>query len=119
MLEIVRGRTWEVVHTVLDYADGPESDLSAYLEPGASAKCEIREKVARKLPNGDFYNDPVAEPVVVLSGSSLTLSLTRSDTRKLRLGTYLLDVVLTDASGNDWTVLPTEPVLVTDQPTQF
>lgn len=119
MLEIVRGRTWEVVHTVLDYADGPESDLSAYLEAGSSAKCEIREKSAVRLSNGDFRNELVAEPAVTLSGSSLTLAMTRSETRRLRLGIYQIDVVLTDAAGNDWTVLPTEPVSVTDQPTQL
>ncbi len=120
MLEIVRGRTWEVQHTVLDYADGPESDLSAFLAPGASSKCEIRERNGTRLGNGDFYLNPVAEPVVTLVADApqLTLSMSRAETNKLRLGTYDIDVVLTDASGKDWTILPVEPVRVVDRPTQ-
>ena len=114
MLEIVRGRTWRVDHTVLDYADGPESDLSGF----TSAKCEIRERVSQRLGNGDFIQPLVLEVPVSIDGARITLSLTRQQTTRLRLGTYLLDVVLTTSSGEDWTAIPPEPVLVSDQPTQ-
>jgi hypothetical protein len=114
MLEIVRGRTWAVVHSFFDdEPDGIPSDLSHIRK----ARCQIRSKSATRGEDGHFYHPIIAEPDVNIEANLVTLSLPRDSTNLLYIGDYVIDAVGTDANGNDEALLDPEPVRVVNRPT--
>jgi len=113
MLEIVRGRSWSVVHTLYDSLEGPLTDLSVFDE----YRCQIREKSATRNSQGYFEHAVVANVVVTANvpASQLTLSLTRNGAALLHTGDYQIDLLgLRD--GADEALLQPEPVRVTNRP---
>lgn len=106
MLEIVRGRTWELVQTLLDYYDGPSSDMNHI----TGLKCEIRTVADNLLVS------PVTATLTGFKKSILTLSLTRPETDSLELQDYKIDVVGYDVTGNDESLMDPEAIRVTNRP---
>ena len=113
MLEIVRGRTWDQRHSVLDNEAGPLSDLSHIV----SWRSQIREKTAVRNKRGIFAHKLVANVDVTESNSVLIQTLSRAATAALSPGDYLIDIVGSDVSGNDESFLDPEPVRVVNRPT--
>jgi hypothetical protein len=112
MLEIVRGRSWKQEFTVLDNEDGPMTDLSIF----DSIKSQIRYRDAIKDKAGFFNNLLVQEVTVSTEDSVVTLTLTAQQTTSLKNGVYVIDVIGSNAEGNESLVDP-EPIAVTNRPT--
>lgn len=117
MLEIVRGRSWSVPHTVYDTTEGPLSDLSDIVE----LKSQIRAKHATRDRNGHFINPLIANVTVTKSdlASTITLSLTQEATTALFEGDYLIDLVAVLSDGTNEPYLDPEPVRVVNHPTRL
>lgn len=115
MLEITRGRTWSVPHTIYDDDAGTLTDLTEFVE----FRSQIREKVAVRNAKGIFAHRLVAnvEVVVVVEDSQIFLKLSRAATAALQPGSYLIDLVAEDADGADEDLLEPEPVVVVNGPT--
>jgi hypothetical protein len=114
MLEIARGRTWSVAHTIYDdYEAGTLADLSHITE----VRCQIREKTAVRDRKGIFAHPLVANVTATLEESILTLSLTRAATAALQPADYIIDVVGSDVNGVDESLLDPEPIKVVNRPT--
>ena len=113
MLEIVKGRSWSVAHTVYDSEDGPLSDLTGY-----TFKSQIREKFGTRVEGGDFENKLVADVTVevAINESIITLSLTQAQVDPLLVNDYQIDLVGTK-DGLDEAFLIPEPIRVTNRPT--
>lgn len=106
MLEIVRGRTYELIQTFLEHFDGPASDMTHIV----GTKCEIRTKADNLL---------ICAVTVVLNGfknSVMTLSLTREQTEALEVGEYKIDAVGYDADDKDESLLDPEAIKVVNRP---
>lgn len=106
MLEIVRGRTYELIQTLLDHYEGPNSDMTHIVD----LKCQIRTAANNEL---------VVTATATLTGfkkSILTISLTRAQTALIELGDYKIDVVGYDSGGNDESLMDPEAIKVTDRP---
>lgn len=102
-IEIVRGRTFELVQTLLDNEDGPISDMSDY----TNWRCQIRR----------FDTTLVATLTVVYSFGQVKVSLTRAGTAALKAGTYEMDILATDPDGRDEPIMEPESIVVRDRPT--
>lgn len=116
MLEITRGRTWSVYHTVNDSLSGPLSDLTHLV----TLKSQIRDKTATKNSKGVFEHPLIVDVTVTASGetnSTIRLTLTRAQTTQLKPGDYLIDLIGTTAGGEDEVLLNPEPVKVANRPT--
>jgi hypothetical protein len=114
MLEIVRGRTWSVAHTIYDdYEAGTLADLSDITD----VRCQIREKTAVRNRKGVFEHALVATASASIVDSVLTLSMTRAATEALQSADYLIDVLGSDVNGVDESLLDPEPVKVVNRPT--
>ncbi len=109
MLEIVRGRSWNVVHLIRDGVDGPDSDLNHI----AAWKCQIRKRSALKGVDPEL----VANVTVVRWGSQVTLRLSREETNSLPVGDFMLDLVGSTSANTDEAFLNPEPVRITNRPT--
>ena len=110
MLEIVKGRSWSVSHTVYDSEGGPLSDLTGYV-----FKSQIRGKYGVK--NGNDFEHPLIHDVTVTRVDSvLTLSLTRDQVESIPVGEYQIDLIGTK-DEQDEEFLPVEPIKVTNHPT--
>lgn len=115
MLEITRGRTWTQFHTVVDYEGGPYSDLT-----GLTLTSEIREKTATRNAKGVFEHKLVATVAVTQSGvtgSTIKQFLTREQTALIPPGDYVIDILATDGSAVDQSILDPEPIRSIDRPT--
>ena len=117
MLEIVRGRSWSVPHTVYDSTDGPLSDLSDIVE----LKSQIRAKHASRDKSGHFVNELIADVTVAKSdlASTITLSLTADATTALFEGDYLIDLVAILNNGRNESYIDPEPIRVVNRPTHI
>lgn len=113
MLEIVRGRSWQVAHTVLDNEDGPPTDLSIF----STIKSQIREKTATRNAKGIFEHKLVATVTVFVDDSILWLKLLPAQTTALEPRDYLVDVLGTFSDGTHESLLDPEPVRVVNRPT--
>jgi hypothetical protein len=111
MLEILKGRSWSVAHTVYDSEGGPLSDLDGY-----TFKSQIRKRLATQTAGGDFEQELLTDVTVTRVDSTLTLSLTREQVNDLLTGTYQIDLVGTK-DGEDEEFLPVEPIRVVTAPT--
>lgn len=112
MLSITRGRTWDCYLTVLDYEDGPAADLTKYLAEGAQVRSQIRLSATPFTLVSDVGVSLLGDTAAVVR-----LYLSRRQTALLKLGTYRIDVLATDADGYDEQLLPTQPLTVTEDPT--
>jgi hypothetical protein len=112
MIEIVRGRTWKLQHTVLENEGGPLADLSHITE----WRSQIREKTAVKNRRGQFAHKLVANVTITESNSVLTASLTRAGTAAIDIGDYLISIV-GSTDTEDEVFLDPEPVKVVNGPT--
>lgn len=103
-----------MVHTVMDTESGPLTDLSVFTE----YRSQIREKTAVRNRRGIFAHRLVANVEVVADQgeSQITLKLSRAATAALQPGDYLIDLVASDAQGNDEALLVPEPVVVSNGP---
>lgn len=116
MLEIIIGRTWTQPHTVLDSEDPTDfADLSHLVQ----LRSQIRSKSATKDKKGKFQHALIADVAVTRDGSVIAQQLTRAQTDLLTPGEYLIDLVGTDADGNDEALLEPEPIKVTNRPTSI
>lgn len=117
MLEIIRGRSWSVPHTVYDTTDGPLSDLSGVVE----LKSQIRAKHASRDKDGHFTNELITDVAVTKSNlaSTITLSLTKEATSALFEGDYIIDLVATLSDGTNETYIDPEPIRVVNHPTRL
>lgn len=111
MLEIVKGRSWSVAHTVYDSEGGPLSDLDGYV-----FKSQIRKKYGTRNQSGDFEHELVADVTVTRNQSVLTLSLTKDQISEIPVDEYQIDMIGTK-DDLDEEFLPVEPVKVTNHPT--
>ena len=104
-----------MTHTVYDNEAGPLTDLTAFTE----FRSQIREKTAVRNRRGIFAHKLVANVEVVVDNgeSQLTLKLSRAATAALQPGDYLIDLVGSDAQGNDESFLVPEPIRVANGPT--
>ena len=116
MLEIIIGRTWTQVHTVLDSEDPTDfADLSHLVQ----LRSQIRAKSAVKDKKGRFQHALIVDVAVTRDGPVITQQLTRAQTGALVPGEYLIDLVGFDADGNDEALLEPEPVKATQRPTSI
>lgn len=116
MLEIVKGRPWYQAHTFVDDSSGTASDLTDH-----SLKCQIREKVAKKV-DGQFVNALVVEPTVELqigTENVVLMTLTLSQVNQLALGDYVIDLVGELSDNSVESLLEPEPIRVVNRPTQL
>lgn len=113
MLEITRGRTWTQYHTVLDAEGGPASDLSHLVE----LRSQIREKTATKNARGIWAHKLVANVEITRTDNVLRQFLSRAAASALQPGDYLIDIVGSDADGNDESLLDPEVIRVINRPT--
>lgn len=113
MLEIAKGRSWSVTHTVYDSEDGPLSDLTGY-----TFKSQIRQKFGTRVSVGDFENALVADVTVAVDVSlaQITLSLSLVEVEPLLVADYQIDLVGTKDGLDEAFLLP-EPIRVTNRPT--
>ncbi len=104
---IRRGRTWQFRATLYqDHANKVPVNLT-----GWSFRAQIRTRTGHKL----IANLPVLSSVP--TSGQVTIDLTRGQTKALPRGDYLWDIVRTDGTPEDYTLLPVRPIRVVTDPT--
>ena len=120
MIEIPRGRNWQLVHTITD--DGVA--LSDMREDGVAVpvRCQIRGKNAVRSPRTGFFELPlVVEVTATLTGATaeiLTLYLSSTATKALHVGDYVMDAVAIWSDHEESLLVP-EVVSVVNWPTNL
>lgn len=121
MIEIPRGRNWQLVHTITD--DGTVLSDMRELQDGellpVPVRCQLRGKTAVRNAAGYFELPLITEIPAGLTGDIgeiLTLSLDSAATKLLHVGEAVLDVVAIWSDHEEELLVP-EVVAIVNWPT--